>query len=61
MRPHFLVSVKGTLAIVLTAKQRGLVPSAGQIIRALIDFGFRIDDCIIKEALTQIVSEQWPS
>ena len=56
----FSVSVKGTLAIVLSAKQRGLIPSASQVVQALVDVGFRIDDRIIKEALAQTVGEQWP-
>jgi predicted nucleic acid-binding protein len=45
---------------VLTARKLGLIPSAGQVIQALIDIGFRIDEGIIKEALAQTVGEKWP-
>jgi predicted nucleic acid-binding protein len=55
----YSLSVKGTLAIVLLAKQRGLIPSAAQIIRELFNAGFRLDDRLIREALTRSVSETW--
>ena len=55
----FSLSVKGTLAIVLLAKQRGLIPSAAQTIQALINVGFRLDDQVIREALAHTVGETW--
>jgi predicted nucleic acid-binding protein len=57
----FSVPVKGTLAIVLLAKQQGLIVSAAQVIQALIDVGFRIDNRTIKQVLAHIAGEQWPS
>lgn len=53
------VSVKGTLAIVLLAKRRGLVPSAAEILRALRTNGFRLDDSIVRDALKRTVGEEW--
>lgn len=53
------VSVKGTLAVVLLAKQRGLIPSASDVLRLLRAAGFRIDDAIIKRALAETVGEDW--
>jgi len=55
----YSLAVKGTLAIVLLAKQRGLIPSAAQMIRALINVGFRLDDRLIRETLIHTVSETW--
>ncbi len=55
----FSLSIKGTLAIVLLAKQHGLIPSAAQIVQALIGVGFRLDDRIIREALARTVGETW--
>ena len=56
----FSLPVKGTLAIVLTAKQLGLISSAAQVIQALIGIGFRLDDHTIQEALVRTVGEMWP-
>ena len=55
----FSIPVKGTLAIVVLAKQQGLVPSAADLIRQMQQHGYRIHDAIVKEALAQTVSEQW--
>lgn len=57
----FSLPLKGTLAIVLLAKQRGLIPSAAQIIQALISAGFRLDERLVQEALARTVGETWPS
>lgn len=56
----FSIPVKGTLALVLLAKQRGLIPSAAEVIQALLTSGFRLDDQIIQDALAQTVGETWP-
>ena len=55
----FAILVKGTLAIVLLAKQRALIPSAAEMLRALRVAGFRIDDRIVREALRSAVGEEW--
>ena len=55
----FSVACKGTLAVVLLAKQRGLIPSATEVIRALVNTGFHLDDRVIRLALAQTVGETW--
>ena len=55
----FSIQVKGTLAIVLLAKQRGLIPSAADLLRALRTAGFRIDDDLVRVALSRTVGEEW--
>ena len=39
------------LAIVILAKQRGLIPSAADVLRSLLTIGFRLDDQVIREVL----------
>jgi predicted nucleic acid-binding protein len=56
----FSIPLKGTLAVVLMAKQRGPIPSAGEVIRALVNTGFRLDERLIHEVLTRTVDEAWP-
>lgn len=56
----FSVPVKGTLALVLLAKQSGIIPSAATVIQALVTTGFRLDDEMIREALARTVGETWP-
>ena len=55
----FGVPVKGTLAVVILAKQQGLVPSAADLIRHMQQHEYRIHDAIVREALAQTVGEQW--
>lgn len=55
----FLVPLKGTLAIVILAKQHGLVASAAQTLQTLRSVGFRLDDQTIREALDRTVGEVW--
>lgn len=55
----FNIPVKGTLAVVILAKQQGLVPSAADLIRQLQQHGYRIHDAIVREALAKTVGEQW--
>ncbi len=55
----FSVPVKGTLAVVIQAKQHGLIPSAANLIRQMQQHGYRIHDAIVREALAKTVSEQW--
>lgn len=56
----FSVPLKGTLAIVLLAKQRGLIPSAARFMQALINVDFRIDEDLLTKALAQTAGEMWP-
>jgi predicted nucleic acid-binding protein len=53
------VDLKGTLGIILLAKQKGLIASAAQELRALRAIGFRIDDHIARDALNRAVGETW--
>jgi len=55
----FGLSLKGTLAIVILAKQRGLVSSAADVLRSLLAIGFRLDEQVIREALSRTVGEMW--
>ncbi len=55
----FGVPVKGTLAVVILAKQQGLIPSAADLIRQMQQHEYRIHDAIVQKALAQTVGEQW--
>jgi predicted nucleic acid-binding protein len=55
----FGIPVKGTLAVVILAKQQGLIPSAADLIRQMQQHEYRIHDAIVREALAQTVYEQW--
>jgi len=57
----FSLPVKGTLAVVLLAKKRGLIPSAAEVLRSLRAIGFRLDDGTIRKALMRVVGEEWQS
>lgn len=55
------LTLSGTLSIVILARQYGLIESASQVLRALLDVDFRLDDRIIRDALAQTVGEVWVS
>lgn len=55
----FSIPVKGTLSVIILAKQRGLIESAADNIRALKSAGFRIDESIVREAFIATVGETW--
>ena len=55
----FGIRVKGTLAVVIMAKQRGLIPSAAAVIRQLQQHGYHIQESIVRDALAQTVGEMW--
>jgi len=55
----FAIPHKGTLAIVILAKPRGLIASAADAIRNLQQGGFRINDHIVREAPRRTVGEEW--
>jgi predicted nucleic acid-binding protein len=48
------------LAVVLLAKQRGVIPSAAKAVQALISVGFRLDEQLIRDTLLRTVGEAWP-
>jgi len=53
------LNITGTLAVVLLAKQYGLVDSAAQVLYDLRGADFRLDDATIREALERTVGEKW--
>jgi len=53
------IRLTGTLSIVILAKQHGLIKSAAQVLRALQNNEFRLDDVVIREALSKTVGEKW--
>ena len=55
----FSVRVKGTLGVIILARQRGLIPSATELLRELRRNGFRLDDRLIRETLRRTVGEAW--
>jgi len=55
------VPVKGTLAVIVLARQRGLIASAAALLRELQRVGFRLDDNTIRQALARTVGEAWDS
>ena len=55
----FGLRFKGTLAVVILAKQRGLIPSAADVLRSLLNTGFRLEEDVIREALSRTVGEKW--
>ncbi len=55
----FDLPFKGTLAVVVLAKQRGLIPSAAGVLRSLLRSGFHLDEGIIRTVLSRTVGERW--
>ena len=53
------IRLTGTLSVVILAKQHGLIESAAQVIHALQNNEFRLDDAVIREALSKTVGENW--
>ena len=51
--------ITGTLAVVLLAKQYGLINSAAQVLHDLRSADFRLDDKTIRDALESTVGEKW--
>jgi predicted nucleic acid-binding protein len=51
--------ITGTLAVVLLARQHGLINSAAQVLHDLRSADFRLDDKTIQDALAQTVGENW--
>jgi predicted nucleic acid-binding protein len=55
----FGVKVKGSLAIVILAKKRGLIPQAKQILHTMQEVGLRLDDRTIRQVLKETPNEDW--
>ena len=55
----FQIRFRGTLAVILMARQRGLIPSAAEALRAVLQAGFYLDERVIREALERTVGERW--
>ncbi|MCC6300022.1 MAG: DUF3368 domain-containing protein [Anaerolineales bacterium] len=55
----FGIPIKGSLAIVILAKKRNLIPSATQLIRAIQDVGLRLDESLVRQVLKETVGEDW--
>jgi len=55
----FSIPLKGTLAVVLLAKQKNMISSAADVLRSLRVAGFHLDDRIIEKALKDVVGESW--
>ena len=55
----FSLAIKGTLAVILLAKQQGLIPSAAEVLRSLRATGFYLDIQTVREALARTVGEEW--
>ncbi len=55
----FDVDVKGSLAIVILAKKRGLIPQAKQVLHTMQEVGLRLDERIIRRILKETINEDW--
>ena len=55
----FDVKVKGSLAIVILAKKRGLIPQAKQILHTMQEVGLRLDERTIHQVLKETLNEDW--
>jgi predicted nucleic acid-binding protein len=53
MAQQFGLPVSGTLALVLHAKERGLIPTVRTVLDDLLATGFRISDALFQETLRQ--------
>lgn len=55
----FGIPLKGTLAVIILAKKRGLIPSAAKVLHEVQEAGLRLDDGLIRAVLRQTVGEDW--
>jgi predicted nucleic acid-binding protein len=53
------LTITGTLAVVLLAKQHGLIESAARVLHDLRSADFHLDDKTIQDALERTVGEIW--
>jgi predicted nucleic acid-binding protein len=56
----FGIRLRGTLGVVILARQREVIPSAATVLHALRANGFRLDDRTAREALARTTGEAWP-
>ena len=49
----------GTLAIIIAARQKRLIPAAVPVLQALRSHGFRIQETVLHRALRETVDEMW--
>jgi predicted nucleic acid-binding protein len=55
----FGIDVKGSLAIVILAKKRGLIPQAKQLLHTMQEVGLRLDERTIRQVLKETLNEDW--
>jgi predicted nucleic acid-binding protein len=55
----FGIGVKGSLAIVILAKKRGLIPQAKQVLHTMQEVGLRLDERTIRQVLKETLNEDW--
>lgn len=55
----FGASVIGTLAVIILARERGIIEAAAPVLHSLIAYGFRIDEAIVREALRTTIDERF--
>ena len=55
----FSLSFKGTLAVVILAKLRGMIPSAVEVLYLLKTKGFHLNERVAAEAPAQTTGEIW--
>lgn len=48
------ISVRGTLGLVLIAKQRGIIPAARPVVQELRQSGMYLSDTVVNQALKQV-------
>ena len=54
------IPLAGTLAIIIAARQKRLIPAAGPVLQALLSHGFRIHETVLRRVLRETVGETWP-
>lgn len=55
----FGIEVKGSLAIVILAEKRGLIPQAKQVLHTMQEVGLRLDERTIRQVLKETLNEDW--
>jgi predicted nucleic acid-binding protein len=55
----FGIDVKGSLAIVILAQKRGLIPQAKQVLHTMQEVGLRLDERTIRRVLKETLDEDW--
>ncbi|MCP4358752.1 MAG: DUF3368 domain-containing protein [Chloroflexi bacterium] len=54
------IPLAGTLAIIVAAKQKQLIPAAAPVLQTLLSHGFRIQESVLRRVLREAVGETWP-